>query len=1121
MSLLRKPDEKKAIKPVLSLLLPLNLEALRKRFRNELNRQNQLLEKIMHNIHTTVNKMHTDPEKMWLHIDFQAEAIDQIINKLCKEIKQTLEKKSPPDTFEEEEGINCLIQELEWDLDETYCVEEYVESLLNQLGKIGPETLPPSKLLKGISNSSIHMDAYNIAGYPGRPLPTSSWWLYLADRLGSGFYRMTVVADGTAIREPLTCIAQKQAKQFKPDARVGDEILIPSSSAFCPNVNQGCYLIKNNAHGLEFTQSESFQTDLQDESAIYFQDQPYTLVGGTKENLTFPPTVTSFDDHCVTLHYQAGEASMTAPILRGSPFITLLYRNSTPSLHISGMTIRNGSIQAHGYFLVASDDQLKDPRTQVALSTVISQGIQARVGEVVLIPNIDGLEGQVFTFQIQETGESYLIFSSTPIRFKTVHAVEMVFLPEEVAVAEGGPDQFLESDPISVPHSTRIVYSDNPVINRIEAIEPCSEATVRISKVPKGSSVDKAKIQLLQHAWVYATSGSLTITENGTWKYSYTVQHINPLAHLREYNPSRIKQQHLLVALLNPDYIALVAMTQKIDLSYQTLYGPARFAIAANQELNFSQKGYPINWPDAAISSFSQEQLSNLINSIVKSSSQLDLKARGASSLKAAQQTLYLAQLSHTMFTLLSQNKLLIEDTVFMGAFQTALCIAKAGLDDYLSGGLLQYDETNRMVVTALASDNYNAYGQDHHRIYGYLIQAAAAINDITPDWFKSHRKEVVNLLINDICCPFEQSPYFPKMRMWDPYTGLGRGSGAVMPCPNGMASGCVGEELNSLHGIALWAKSCYDKQLESFAITLAGRLYAAAQTYCLPSSPSSIYTKKNAPRAALLFAEKVLCCSINTDIQSSSQNNFSTLGEQSLGSPDWIDAQTALIAFENLFNCNLNKFDEQAFLDNFVHAPLFHNTQEALPFLIPLIARVSPHSANAILTWYMRAHQLDSVDFPLPTEALNPLLQLQVIAAMHKVQDPVQNPIPQHFLPPLPKNTHVTPLLFWLEKAVVWLHSTSLTSNSFKIAQSLEKEIQILIEHKGTIQDLRMWAQSIMLPSISDTYPDVSYNDLYPFCVITQTDPQEAPQKEPFQRQAPDTRLFQNQATPVQKSST
>ncbi|MBS0652533.1 MAG: hypothetical protein JSR39_03305 [Verrucomicrobia bacterium] len=1121
MSLLRKPDEKKEIKPVISLLLPSNLEALKKSFHDELDRQNKLLEKIMHNIHTTVNKMHADPEQMWMHIDFQAEAIDQIIQKFCVEVRHALEEKSPPDTFEEEQGINFLVQQLEWDLDRKYCVEDYVENLLGQLGKIGPETLSPSELLKGISNPSIHRDAYNIAGYPGRPLPTSSWWLYLADRLGPGFYPMTVVSDGTSIQDPLACIAQAQAQKFKPNAQIGEEILIPSSTAFRPNVDQGCYLIKNNAHGLEFIQSEQFRTDANADVATFFQTQPYTLVAGTKEVLQFPPTITSFDDHCATLHYQAGEACLTAPVLRGSPFITLLFRNCTPSLRVAGMTIRNESIQAHSYFLVVPDEELKDPRTQIASSTVSAKGIQARIGEVVLIPNLDALEGQIFSFQIHETEETYLVFSPTPIAFKTVNAAEMILLPEGVSVPEGKSHQFLESDANTVPYSTRVVYADDAIVNGIEAIEPCGEATLRIAKVPNGSSVEEATFQFLQHAWVYATGGTFSITGNGAWKYTYTVRHLNPLAHLKQHNPPQIKKQDLLIALLNPDFSALEATTQKIGLSYQTLHGPARFAIAADQELNFSQEEHPINWPDAVISQFNQEQLSTLVGSIIQNVSQFDIKARGASSLKAAQQIQYLAQLSHSMFTLLSQNQQLFDNNAFMAAFQTALCIAKAGLDDYLSGGQLQYDEANHMVVTALPSDEYNTYGQDHHRTYGYLIQAAAAINDITPDWFKGHRKEVVNLLINDICCPFDQSPYFPKMRMWDPYTGLGRGSGAVAPGPDGMAARAVGEELNSLLGIALWAKSCYDKQLESFAATLAGRLYASAQAYCLPGSPSSIYTETNAPEAAAAFAEKVVCCSLNTDIQASSQNNFSTLAEQASGSSRWIDAQTTFIAFQNLFNCNLNEFDEEAFLDNFATAPLFQNALKAIPSLIPLIARVSPHTAIAILDWYMRAHQLNPTEFPLPTDALHPILQVQVFAAMHKVQDPVQSPIPQNLLPPLPQDTHPIPLQFWLEKTNVWLHSPNLTSNAFKIAESLQKEIQTLIEYKGTMQDLHMWARSIILPSIADTYPGISYNDLYPFCVITQTDPQEALQEEPFQKQAPDTHLFQQQEEPAPKSST
>ena len=847
MSLLRQPHEKPQVKPVISMLLPPDLEALKKAFRKELNGHDQLLGKIMQNIHSTVNKMHTDPEEMWLHVDFQEEAINQMIEKFCADIQTKLESKSPPDTFEEEEGIHYLVQQLRWDLNHRYCVEDYVEELLNELSQKGPETLSPEELLKLGQNPHINPHDYNIAGYPGRPLPTGSWWLH-------------------------------------------------------PHVNQGCYLIKNGVHGIEFSQAEQ-----------QGQISASILVAGAREHFSSPPTVASYDDLCATLHYQAEEASMTVPLLRGSPYITLLYRHCTPSLRIAERGIDPASIQAHAYYLVVPDDQLVNPRTQISLSKAQERGIPARTGEAVLLPNKENLEGQVFIFQVQGTQESYYVFSSEPIRF------------------------------------TMVASEKEGTINALEGVGPCTETTLRIAKLPAGSGLEEGASQLLQHAWVYATGGRMSVTGRGCWKYTYTLQQINPFAHLQPVNPPQAKKQELLIALLQPDDAALTSETPKTSLFYSTILGPAHFAIAIDQELHFSQKVALIHRSDASIARLNEEERRTLATSFIHAAEQLDLKARGASTLQAARNIQSASEAAHAMFTLLRSDRELIDNTLFMEAFQTALSIAKAGLDDYLSGGFLCYDAKNRMVVTALSGDTYNAHGEDLHRAFGHLVRSAADIHEITPDWFDKRRQDIIDLLINEICCPYDQSPYFSKMRILDPYTGMGTGREieAAPPQP-----GEVSEDLNCLYGIALWAKTSNNKQLEHFAATLAGRLSSA--THPLPD-PTSV-----------------------------------------------------------------NRF----------------------PFL--------------------------------------------------------------------PENTDTNALQFWLEKSEKWLHSPNLTEDSRKIAESLHKEILTLVTYKGTIQDLHLWAHSIVLPSIRKNSPAITFNDLYPFCVITQTDPQEALKEHAFQLEAPNTDIFQ-----------
>lgn len=1151
MSLLRKPDDHAQIKPVISTHLPSNLDALKNTFKNELKSQEALLRKIMQNIHNTVKKMHADPDEMWLRIDFQAEAIDQIIHAFCVEIQKVLQAKSPPESIEEEVGIQHLVDQLHWDLSNLYCVEEYVEKLLEQLGKKEVEPASPSLIFKPVNNPFIHPQNYHIAGYPGRPLPTSAWWELLADQMGSGHYRMTVIPDEAAIENPLAQVRFQEAKRFDPNAKIGDQISIPCTSAYPPNVNQGCYLIKNNPHGLEFSQSEQFRTQINPDGVDFlFQEMPYTLVAGITESLKQPPTVTSFDDHSATLVYQGSQdASMSAPIVRGSPYITLLYRQSTPIIYASGLRIAPQSLRAYAYHVVVADHAFTDPNTQIKASAAISKGFDVPIGNVILLENTKALSGQVFTFTLLESQDTYSIFCSVPVSFKTVHVLEKTVLPSDAPMPS---DRYIANDGAQDSYSTQLDYISDAAITGLESTERLDEAMIRIAKIPASSTqleqTDEAARRLLEHAWIYPTGGSYSVSGIGAWQYSYATTQVDPFGHLNIDSSSLIKPQNLLIAVLNPDFAALKSASADINLFYETIRGPARFAIAQNEELLFFQ-GTGVQsaaWPDLAIAKLTEQQRSSLLHSYIRTASQIDIKARGGKTYAAAKAILNAAETAHAMFVLLQHNTALIDHTEFMAAFQASVCIAKAGLDDYLSGGFLEYDEQNKMVVTTLAQttaddDSFNAFGQDHHRSYGHLIRAAAAIREITPDWFNARRIAAVELMINDICCSNDQSPHFPKMRMWDPYTGIGRATGTATPQATGMSEETVAEDYNCLQGIALWAKRSRNKELEAFAVTLAGRVRTAAQTFWQSHSALSLYTDPSAPNAFKEFAQDTLCCSINTDTQASSQNTLDStdphlvaLSLQAMTDHlDFIDEKTAQSAFEYLFHCDLKAFHLDTFLNHFAHAILFQNkirtkaspenpiggAMSCITLLIPLIAQVSPRTAHAVLEWYLTAHERNPIDYPFHEKTHYAKLQTQVFIAMQTQKDPVTSPITLNYWPSIPDGLGLNPLQHWKEKAQEWVESKHLSSDGLKLAELLHTEIQTLIEHKGTIQDLHMWSRSMVLPTLRQNYPGTTYNELYRFCAITQTDPQEAlpaEQNEPGPVPAPKTTSVE---TPQQPS--
>jgi hypothetical protein len=933
MSLARKPEEERGIEP----LFFSDLDALKKSFSGEIDRSSQLLEKIMLNICNTVKRTHRDVGAMWQQIDFQAEAIDQIISTLTHHIRQKLDNRYPS---RQKEEIELLVDQLARDLGRQYCVEDYVETLLKELSEKYGQSALPLELLAPSSTPLVESVA--IAGYPGLPFPMHSWWLPLVDLSNS----------------------------VKP-------------------ADQGCYFLRRHSQGIEATQLAS------------------TIAVGIKEVIDRSATVTCYDDHSATLEYRSDDASMTMPILRGSPFLTFVYQQGTPILQFGEKRILPDSIQAYQYFLVVPDSQFTDSATQIPQSKATVPS------EILLLRNSQELKGQFFIFSLEGDQETYLLFASTPLLLKVIPGLET------------------ES------------------IQGLESASPCRDITIRIAKAPRGS-LEKAAAELLNHAWIYGTGGLLHMTGNGQWKYTYESEQIDPVLHLRPTGQPQFPQQDLLIALLPHDFQHLEPTTPLIGLDFQTIHGTARFAIAKNTELNFSQEVIPIAWFDRELSSLSKEHIRSLANSIAVSAKRFDIKARGAPSRLASQQISDMALLSHALFTLLAQNPFLLDNSSFMEAFQSALGMAQAGLDDFLLGGLLAYDTTNKRIITC--------EGESAAQLSGNLIYSAAAIREISPEWFSNDRTGVIDLLIEDLFCRSEGNLHFPKMQIADPYLGLPQGEE-------------IGIALTSLEGIACWAYISDDQELAYAAQTCVQRLRTAAQI--------------DAPLQRPFLA---------------------SLAELPLGSLDGVDSRMAVWAFETFFECDLSRFDERLFIERFPQVS-FRNA-EVYPALIPLIAEISPLCAEVVLEWVVQAHHRNSDQHPWRSEALYLLLKMKILIATQKGEEILSSPISQNSWPPLPQASEENPLQFWLEQGKNWLNRSTVDSIAFRLAEHVCNEIRILIEQGGTVQDLQLWAHSIVLPAIRDSYPEVAYEDLYPFCAITQTDPREviAWQKAPSSTTAHET---------------
>jgi endoglucanase Acf2 len=96
-----------------------------------------------------------------------------------------------------------------------------------------------------------------------------------------------------------------------------------------------------------------------------------------------------------------------------------------------------------------------------------------------------------------------------------------------------------------------------------------------------------------------------------------------------------------------------------------------------------------------------------------------------------------------------------------------------------LSGEYFYYNKTwNRLVgcPASFGSDNRFA---DHHFHYGYFLKAAAVVAQFDPTWAQqANWGGMVEMLIRDVNCPYENDPLFGRFAYFEPYEGHGYADG-------------------------------------------------------------------------------------------------------------------------------------------------------------------------------------------------------------------------------------------------------------------------------------------------------------------------------------------------------
>lgn len=144
-------------------------------------------------------------------------------------------------------------------------------------------------------------------------------------------------------------------------------------------------------------------------------------------------------------------------------------------------------------------------------------------------------------------------------------------------------------------------------------------------------------------------------------------------------------------------------------------------------------------------------------------------------------------------------------------------------------GGIIRGDARNNVTI-----EFGNAFYNDHHFHYGYLLAVGAVIAKNDADWLKSHGN-LMTWLLRDIVNPSREDRYFDVTRCRDFFAGHSWASG--------MANGATGETgarnqestgeaVNGYYGAMLWAIVIGNQDIQNYARLLLATEQHAAQVY-------------------------------------------------------------------------------------------------------------------------------------------------------------------------------------------------------------------------------------------------------------------------------------------------
>lgn len=170
-----------------------------------------------------------------------------------------------------------------------------------------------------------------------------------------------------------------------------------------------------------------------------------------------------------------------------------------------------------------------------------------------------------------------------------------------------------------------------------------------------------------------------------------------------------------------------------------------------------------------------------------------------------------------------------------------AVAVLRSALVPWMTDDWLVYDSTWGGIVTKTGLDDKsadfgNGWYDDHHFHYGYLMYGIAVACRMDPAFAEQYRNHF-HALAMDVVNPDSSESVFPVARHKDFFDGHSWASG-LFEQANSKSQESSSEAVNCYYAAALYAQAVENKELEDFARTLlAMELHSARWYWHVPSS--------------------------------------------------------------------------------------------------------------------------------------------------------------------------------------------------------------------------------------------------------------------------------------------